>query len=391
MALPLPVSTVVTAARTVCIVDNLTDTSTSNDLANANKGSISVERLQGGSFVTAWRTGVNENEGKFEVDYINVTALEIQLSARSPTLFVSPTENLGLAWWQFDISVSQREPHLLGGYKQSIFVAYNIGPSTYGLLFFSTLEVPSDAALVVDSDPWITSGTVQFTNDVNPIYTYAFPSSAGLYVEGVCSNQAIVSFVSGGVGVPQRGYTVLVNLQPTQACVDTGYCASVSTRVPFSNNIPYLGFTLWRTLASDSFDCETILTPFVSVYASYEAADYYNSTINVSPGVVGEYTISYAPLDQPRQVAGVASAVYETDSLVSYVVSGSINVCMAPYTVDARSCPFEAPAPVYACSSGLLTFSPYCADTEVTSPGQLLGYTDILGNLEVRPVIQNAF
>ena len=391
VALPLPNTTVVTATRIVGIVDNLTDTSTSTDLANIGKGAIEVERLQGGNFVTAWRTGTFLTEGKYEIDYINVTALVLQLVSRSPTLFVNAYDNLADADWQFDISVSQREPYLLGGEKQTIFVAYNVGPSSYGLLFFSTLAVPANVASPVGSSPWITSGRVQFSNDVNPLYTYAFPGSAGIFVEGVCANQAIVSFVTGGVGVPQWGYTVLVNMAPTQACIDTGACGAVSTRVPYSSGIPYLSFTLWRTLASDSFDCEASLTPFVTTYASYVDEDYFNSTINVSPGVVGEYTVSYAPLDRPRQVAGVVSAVYVTEELVSYVSTGEINVCDTMYTVDGRMCPFEAPAPVYACSSGLLTFSPYCADTDVNSPGQLVGYTDVLGNLQVRPVIRYAF
>lgn len=391
VALPLPNTTVVTATRIVGIVDNLTDTSTSTDLANADKGAIEVERLQGGNFVTAWRTGVDHNEGKFEVDYINVTALVLQLVTRSPTQFVNAFDNLAVADWQFDISVSQREPYLLGGEKQTIFLAYNIGPSSYGLLFFSTLAVPSNVASPVGSSPWITSGRVQFSNDVNPLYTYAFPTSAGIFVEGVCSNQAIVSFVTGGVGVPQWGYTVLVNMAPTQACVDTGVCAAVSTRVPFSSGIPYLSYTLWRTLASDSFDCEATLTPFVTVYASYVDEDYFNSTINVSPGVAGEYTVSYAPLDRPRQIAGVVSAVYPDEGLVSYVSFGDINLCNTVYKIDGRSCPFEAPGPVYSCSSGLPTFSPYCADTDVNSPGQLLGYTDVMGWVQVRPAIRYVF
>lgn len=392
VALPLPVTTVVTAPRTVGIVDNLTDVSTSNDLANSGKNTIAVDRLQGPNFVTAWRTGLSQDEGKFEVDFINVTSLTIELASRSATPFVTTFDNLADAFWEWDISVSQREPHLLGGEKQTIFIVYNIGPSAYGQLFFSTLEVPAVDADVVDSDPWIVDGTVQFSNKVNPLYTYSFPASAGLMVEGICSNQALVSYVSGGVGIAQSGYVVLVNMAPTQACVDGGLCASVSTPVPYSNGAPYLATILWRTLASDGFDCSSsALSSFVTVYASYVDVDYYNTSIRVATGVAGEYTVSFAPLDTPRQVVGVISAVYEDEGLVSYITTGEINLCATTYKIDGRPCPFEAPAAVYSCPSGLPTFSLYCADTDVNSPGQLVGYSDIWGNLQVQPQVQNAF
>lgn len=392
VALPLPVSTVATATRIVGIVNNLTDTSTSTDLAGFVEGSIAVERLQGGNFVTFWRTGASHNQGKFEVDYINETALEIQLATRSPVEFVTSYDNLGVETWVFDVSVSQREPYLIGGYKQTIYVAYNIGPSVFGELFFSTLAVPASAAAPIGASPWITSGTIEFSNDVNPQYTYSFPNSAQISVEGICSNQALVSYVSGGVGVAQVGYTVLVNMAPTQACVDAGICGSVSTRAPYSSSVPYLGFTMWRTLASDGFDCSSdSLSTFVTVFSAYADIDYYNTTIFGAPGVAGEYTVSYAPLDTPRQVMGVVSAVYGASEIVSYITTGEINICYTTYTIDGRQCPFEAPAPVYSCPSGHLTFSPYCADADVNSPSQLVGYTDIWGNLQVQPQVQNAF
>lgn len=392
VALPLPNVTVATAVRKVGIVNNLTDVSTSNDLAGSPKGYIAVERLQGPNFVTAWRTDVDHSEGKFEVDYINATSLTIELASRSATPFVATYENLADAYWSFDISVSQREAYLLGGEKQSIFLAYNVGPSTYGQLFFATLEVPANAADVVGSNPWIVSSTLEFSDDINPIYTYAFPSSASITVEGICSNQAVVSYVSGGVGVSQAGFTVLVNLAPTQACIAGSVCGSITPRVPFTASVPYLTATMWRTLASDGFDCSSsALTSFVTVSALYVDVDYHNTTIYAAPGVAGEYTVSYAPLDTPRQVVGIASEVYDAEGVVSYVTTGEIDICDTAYTVDGRSCPFEAPAPVFACPSGHLTFSPYCADTSVNSPGQLVGYTDVWGNLQVQPQVQYAF
>lgn len=383
VATALPVTIPRTPTVIVGDVDNLTDVSTSADLANGGKSVMQVDRLTFGYFVIAWRTDANKTNGKVEVNYINTTGPAIQLTTRSPDLWTSSYDNSDNAAMTFDISVSQAQS-LLVTQIQMVYVGFSIGQSDFAHMWVGILAVPVAAADAFPTTPWLATQTVEFANDINPQATLSFPQSATFSVESMCLNQVLVSYASGGTGVRQYGYTVLLNVFPSIPCELNNGCVSVSTRTPFTNTVPYYARTMWRTLASDGFTCDgSDFTQFVTAFTIYDDFAYVNTSIYSAQGVAGEYTVSYGAFDKPRQVTGIATALYANQSLVTVQTGGTVSVCRWPNTIDGYSCPFEAPSPVYACSAGYLTFSPYCTSSNLRSPGQYIGYTNIWGDLQI--------
>lgn len=388
----LPVSIVRTPTVIVGNVNDLTSVSVSTDLANQGKHQMQLDRLSFGYFVIAWRTNSSHLAGKVEVNYINTTGPAIQLTTRCPQQWVSADLNTDGASWVFDISVSQRGPYLLGGEMQVVYIGYAIGQSSFGHLWTSTLGVPLTANAAFPSNPWYEQQLGQFANSVNPIYTYAYPQAATFTVEAMCTSQVLISYVGPGVSAPQSGYTVLVNAFPNQGCTGSGTCMSISSTAQFTTTLPYYALTAWRTLSSDSFVCDgTDFSQFVTAFVIYDAYSETDTLIKVGLGIAGEYSLGYGPFDVPQYVTGIVTGIYANQSLVTVQNTGNVNVCSWPYTIDGYACPFEKPGPVYACHSGYLSFSQFCAASNTLSPGQYVGYTNIWGDLELSPNAAIAF
>ena len=365
----------------VGIVNNLTDVSTSTDLANTGQNSIQVTAIPevGGYFVVTWKTESELQAGKTEVDYIDTTGPVLVLTTRSPLEFLTVYQNAGDDDWVFRTTVGLRDATT--GHNK-IYIGYNIEYSNFGRLVMIELATPVPSGTFATS-PWFYQEVSEFASDLNALD--GTNDASTLSVAAVCTDQVLVTYAGASTFLlPQSGITVLVNTATDQSCISLNSCVTVSSEALITNIFPYLLTTVWGSIAQSTFDCsDTGLTPFLSAVAIINGYNQYNSSLFIAPGLAGRVTVSYAPYDVPRQVTGIITGVYENITTATTQTGGSVNVCSFPYTIDGIACPFEAPAPVYACPGGYPTFSPYCTSSNARSPGPLVGYTDIYGNVQL--------
>lgn len=359
-----------TANRQIGLVTDLTNVSTSNDLANQPNGAIDIEYLMPGYIVVAWRTGTSLTEGRLEVEYINATALTMDLATRAPFSFVTPADNINANSWVFDMSPGVPSP---SSGIAAIFTAFNIGESITGYLQTTFLQTPVSPATTFGPTPWVYVERSEFAPNVNSLF--AFNSAGTLSVSAVCSSQAVITYsTASGYVEPQQALSVLASVKSNQTCIATQSCVALSTPAVLSLKSAYLLQTVWNSLARSAFDCAPGgFTPFFSAFTVLSDFDNVNSSVYLGVGVAGTYSISYAPLDVPRTASGIITGVFPEQGLVTYQSGGSINVCDANIQIDGLTCPFEAAAPVYACYDGSLSFSPYCTSGNVQAPAQLIG------------------
>jgi hypothetical protein len=88
--------------------------------------------------------------------------------------------------------------------------------------------------------------------------------------------------------------------------------------------------------------------------------------------------VTYADNTKPVYVVGVSTGYTNlTAGTVSVQTSGSLDLNTLPNGILGRSCPLEAPTPIYACSNGSLTDSKYCRDNAATNPGPFIGIANV--------------
>lgn len=352
----------ITPLRQIGAVDNLTDVSTSSDLSNC-PNCIKLHVVNTKYYGVSWRTGVTYSEGKTEVEMLQLPGKTIALTKRWSGLWVTSYDNPDAEELYFFCSSG-----VLSGTWLNLYMIFTIGGSNVAI----ATAVRFDTATLAFGTT-IRSHAIA---NLNPLY--ALNSDQALSIEGVCANQVVVSYsaISNGMLV---GESVVVTYEPGLTT------STISAAKRFSNHAVYIASNSWRALSDSAFSCAAGLHPFVTVFVTDDRLADSNSTIFAASGLAGSYSMTYAHRDKPERIVGVTTAASEADGTVAYQTSGSLNMCSYIDTSSGAACPYEFPAPVYACSDGEATLYQYCTDSNVYNPAQLLGFTSPLGDVNVSP------
>lgn len=362
--------------RQIGAVVDAGNVSTSNDLQGDCDQCI---KLHFGGVLQTY--GVSSRAGgsleglQFEMEQLVLPAKTLNLTANGRlagyTLQTGNNQGADDFYWGADLG------QVDGSGIQFYHAAYVIGESQFGHVF---------SMLVNNSASTSDSYTGQFGNDVQ--YPYSSYVGSLVSVAATCSDRVIITYTTTSFG-SQHTVSVLLETQTPSRCLPTG-CQYTGTPVYASAYEAYVAQTVWSNLAASSYSCTT-LTPFFTTYTAYDMFSQYNSTIYSTSGMVGQYTLTYADLISPEFVVGVSVGYTNlTTYLVEYQTSGSLDLSTLPNGILGRTCPFEAPFYVYACSNGSLSDSQFCRDPSATNPGPLVGYANVDCTLTVNVPLQAA-
>lgn len=358
----------ITTLRQIGAVSNLTDVSTSQDLASCIN-CIYLSPASGAYYSLAWRSNpADPTSGQTEIESV-VAAPSVQpdltLVTRWAGYWINAYDNPSNDGYEAFAATG-----IPSGDWMNIYFGFSIGDSTaviatavrYNIV---TLAYGTSLRTKVAIDAQAVTGSSAFIS---------------LAADGVCSNRLVVSY-SASTPRGIHGKSVVVAYESTLLY------SSVSSGAIYSNSAPYVASVVWNTYGASAFTC-TGLIPFATMFVTTDEISETNTTVFLATGYVATQALTYSSPTEADTVVGVAvtSAAAAGDTFL-YQAYGEINMCDYIDTTRGVSCPYELPAPVYVCNNGAPTFSPYCTVSSVASPAQRIGFTNVDGNvlLQIAP------
>lgn len=348
-----------TGLRQIGTVYDLTSESNSTDLSGDCNKCIKVQYTGvSQTFGVSSRTGAGLRSLQFELEKLVLPDKSLNLTAdgRLAGYTLPPEYNTVPDTYMWDHGIGNVDASGI----QYLHVAYIIGGSQFGHVF--TAKINNSAST---SDTF----TAQFGPDAE--YPFSVYANGFLSIASTCADRVIVSYVNTKYG-RQETVSVLISSLTPSLCSPSG-CQYVGTRASVSSYSAYNFQTVWQNLNAQSYSCSA-LTDFFTVFATLNEFNVVNTSISMASGLVGSYSISYADNVRPVYVVGVATKYTNlTSGVVEYQSGGAFDVASTAYPIIGASCPLQTVVPVYACTNGSISISPYCASSKTTSPGPYIG------------------